>query len=50
MENVPDILNYGGHNIAEEIVEALGKKHGATVACVRGDALVASPGQHDCDV
>lgn len=23
MENVPDILNYGGHNIAEEIVEAL---------------------------
>lgn len=23
MENVPDILNYGGHNIVEEIVEAL---------------------------
>jgi len=24
MENVPDILNFGGHNIAEEICEALG--------------------------
>jgi DNA (cytosine-5)-methyltransferase 1 len=23
MENVPDILNYGGHNIAEEVCEAL---------------------------
>lgn len=23
MENVPDVLNYGGHNIAEEICEAL---------------------------
>jgi DNA (cytosine-5)-methyltransferase 1 len=25
MENVPDILNYGGHNIVEEMVEALGE-------------------------
>lgn len=25
MENVPDALNYGGHNIAEEICEALAK-------------------------
>lgn len=24
MENVPDVLNYGGHNIAEEMCEALG--------------------------
>lgn len=24
MENVPDILNYGGHNIAEEVCEVLG--------------------------
>jgi len=23
MENVPDVLNYGGHNIAEEIIEVL---------------------------
>jgi DNA (cytosine-5)-methyltransferase 1 len=23
MENVPDIMNYGGHNVAQEIVEAL---------------------------
>jgi DNA (cytosine-5)-methyltransferase 1 len=25
IENVPDVLNYGGHNIAEEISEVLGK-------------------------
>lgn len=25
MENVPDILNFGGHNVAEEIVEVLNK-------------------------
>ena len=24
MENVPDIMHYGGHNVVEEIVEALG--------------------------
>jgi len=26
MENVPDILNHGGHNLAEEIAEVLGAK------------------------
>lgn len=40
---VRDLVDTGASDMGpgelEEIVEALGKKHGATVTCVRGDAL-----------